>query len=198
VLSLITSAAAQTDEAHIPIAETHEGSEAHGGEHGGFPPFEPSTYGSQLLWLAITFGFLYWLMSKRALPRMAAILEERDNRVAGDLAAAGQLKGETDAAIAAYEQSLAEARQRAQSIAQGARDQSKAAIDAERGRLEADLNGRLEQAEARIAGVKNEALANVDTIARDATGALVEALLGTGVAPAEVAAAVETTMAERR
>lgn len=171
--------------------------ESHGGGHAAFPPFDPATFAPQLLWLAITFGLLYWLMAKVILPRVGTILEQRDDRVAGDLATAARLKGETDAAIAAYEQSHAEARSRAQGIAATARDESKAVTDAERGRLEAELNAQLEAAEARIGTVKSEALANVDAIARDAAGALVETLLGTGVPPAEIAAAVDAAQAER-
>lgn len=171
--------------------------EAHGGEHGGFPPFDPASYASQLLWLALSFGFLYWLMSRVVLPRIGGILAERDGRVAADLTAASQLKSETDAAIAAYEQSLAEARQRAQAIAAESRDASKAAVDAERKQLETGLNDRLGEAETRIQGVKAQALANVDAIARDATEALVESLLGAGVSQGEVAAAVDAAVAER-
>ena len=69
----------------------------HAGEHHTFPPFDPATFGSQLFWLVILFGLLYILMSRVALPRVGAILEERDNRIAGDLAEAARLKEATDA-----------------------------------------------------------------------------------------------------
>jgi len=175
-----------------------EGAEAHGAaEHGAFPPFDPATWGSQLVWLAITFGALLYLMSRVALPRVAAILENRSNRIAGDLVAAGRMKDETDAAIAAYEQALAEARQNAHSIAQQARDEAKAKIDADRARTEAELHGKLEAAEARIAEVKSQALAEVDAIAKDATEAMVEVLVGGEVGKREVAQAVEAAIAER-
>jgi F-type H+-transporting ATPase subunit b len=203
VIELVTPARAQDHSvtegpAEAQVEHAVQESVGHAEEaHGAFPPFEPSTYGSQLFWLLITFGLLYWLMSKVVLPRIAKTLEERDTRIAGDLATAGRLKGETDAAIAAYEQALAEARQRAQRIAQEARDQAKSAMDADRSRIEADLNARLEEAEGRIAGVKSQALANVDAIAKDAAGALVETLLGTGAAHSEVAAAVDAAMTQR-
>ena len=197
MLSFVTPGFAQAaDDAHIPIAETHEGSEAHGGEHGAFPPFDPASYASQLFWLAITFAALYWVISRIAAPRIGEILDARSNAVAADLAAAGQLKGETDAAIAEYEQALAEARQRAQTIAQSARDQAKADADAERKRLEADVTERMQQAEARIADVKARALNEVDTIAQDAAETLVQTLLGAGVARSEVAEAVSAAMRE--
>ncbi len=195
----MTPAFAQSEPAE-PLAaeELHEGAEAHGGgEHGAFPPFDPATWGSQLLWLAITFGALYYLMSRVALPRIAAILENRSNRIAGDLAAAGAMKEETDAAIAAYEQALAEARQNAHAIAQEARDETRATIDADRARIEGELQGKLGAAEARISEVKSEALAEVDAIARDAAAAIVGLLVGGKAGKSEVAEAVEAAMAGR-
>lgn len=196
---LISPSFAQSENAVEPGAsELQEGAEAHGGgEHGAFPPFDPATWGSQLFWLAITFGALLFLMSRVALPRVAAILERRSNRLAGDLAAAGRLKEETDAAIAGYEQALAEARQNAHAIAQKARDDAKAAIGVDRVRTEGALQEKLGAAEARISEVKTRALAEVDTIARDATEAMVEVLIGGGAGKSEVAVAVDAAMAER-
>src|SRR5256885_2047231 len=99
---------------------THAGTEVPAGEHGAkgaFPPFESGTFASQIVWLVIAFGLLYILMSKVALPRVADILKLRGDTIASDLAAAQRMKAESDAAVAAYEQSLARARAEAQSIA---------------------------------------------------------------------------------
>jgi F-type H+-transporting ATPase subunit b len=178
-------------------AETHAATEAHGGEHGAFPPFDPATYGSQLFWLAVCFGLLYFLMSRVALPRVGAIIEERNNQVARDLAEAGRLKAETDAAIAAYEQALAQARQNAHAVAQEARNAAKAEADAHRAGIEADLEQRLDAADRRIAEVKTRALAEVDAIAQEAAEAMVETLTGTRADEAEISGAVRAAMAER-
>src|SRR2546423_3057451 len=89
---------------HIPASE-------HGG---GFPPFQKETFASQLLWFALVFVALYLLMSRLALPRVSSILEHRRQHIEGDLAEAQRFKDESDAAIAAYEQALAEARSPAQ------------------------------------------------------------------------------------
>src|SRR5262245_6738091 len=87
------------------------------GHSGGFPPFEKDTFPSQLLWFALTFVALYLLMSRIALPRIGSIIEERRKRIEGDLAEAQRFKGESDAAIAAHEKALADARARAQMLA---------------------------------------------------------------------------------
>ena len=164
-------------------------------EHGDFPPFDPTHFGSQLLWLAITFGFLYYMMSKVALPRIANILEVRRDRIASDLGEAERLKRETDEAIASYEQSLAEARQKAHGIAHTAREEAKTQIEAEFAKVEADIAKQLTAADEKISAVKDAAMGEVDAIAQSTTEAILEQLLGSGIAQKDVAEAVAAAKA---
>ena len=159
---------------------THTATEAvPPGEHkGAFPPFDAHTFASQLLWLAIAFVALYVLMSRWALPRVGGILENRQQRIAGDVAEAGRLKQESEAALATYEKELADARGRAQALANETRDKQAAAADARRKTLEDELNARIVQSEKSIASTKAAAMSNVRGIAEDATRAIVERLLG--------------------
>lgn len=164
-------------------------------QHGGsFPPFDGSTFPSQLLWLAITFGFLYYVMSKIALPRIAAILEDRQDKIAGDLGEAERLKHETEAAIAAYEQALTEARDKAHGIAQSTRAKLDADVAAKRDAVEAKLNDKLAEAQAQIGEIKTAALAQIGDIATETTQELVKAMIGTSGTKAEVAKAVSESM----
>jgi F-type H+-transporting ATPase subunit b len=184
--------AATEDDAHAPAEGTttevgHDGEAA----EGTFPPFDPTHFASQLLWLAITFGLLYWVISRLAAPRIASILEVRRDRIAGDLGEAERLRGETDAAIAAYEQSLADARQKAGAIAAETREQVTRDLDGRRHAIEADLSARLAEAEVRIAAIKTQALGEVNSIATDTTEAIVAALIGQASRD-EAAAAVAT------
>lgn len=142
------------------------------------PQLEFADYAPQLIWLLITFVALYLLMARVALPRIATVLEERKDRIANDLAQAEQLRQETDEAIAAYEQALADAKAKANAIAQQTRDKLNEELERERASVEAEVAEKLERAEAEIARTKQEALSHVEEIARDTTAALVEQLLG--------------------
>lgn len=166
-------------EAHgaAPAAGAHtEATDAHG--KAGFPPFEPTYYPSQLLWLAITFGLFYLFLQKVVLPRIGSILEVRRDRIAHDLDTAARMKEEADAAIAAYEQELADARAKSNKIAQDARDKAKAEADAERKEVEAGLNAKLVEAEGRISAVRASAMKDVGAIAEETATAIVQALVG--------------------
>jgi F-type H+-transporting ATPase subunit b len=158
--------------------------------HGAFPPFQSEHFPSQLVWLALTFVLLYVLMAKVALPRIGSILEMRSQRIADDLKAAQRLKEESDAAGTAYEKALADARSRAQSIANDTRQKQASEADAVQKKLEAQLHQRLVAADQSIATTRNAAMGNVRTIAADTATAIVERLIGKAPAEQEVAAAL--------
>jgi F-type H+-transporting ATPase subunit b len=160
------------------------------GEHGGFPPFNSHTFPSQLVWLAIFFVLLYVLMAKWALPRVRRVIDNRQKLIADDFAEAERLKGQSEEAVAAYEKALADARARAQSIANETRERQQAEAEATRKKLEDELNVKLAEAEKSIAGTKQAAMANVRGIAEDAARAIIERLIGSAPSDQAVADAV--------
>src|ERR1700730_16313252 len=122
-----------------PVAESHgnaKGETAHteadGGDKAPFPPFQKDTYASQLVSVVVAFAALYLIVSRIALPRVGSLLDERQNAIEGDLAAAQKLKDESDGALKAYESELAAARSRAQAISTETREKLNAASEAER------------------------------------------------------------------
>lgn len=166
--------------------------EAAHGASGVFPPFDSTSFASQLVWLAITFGLFYFVMSRMVIPRISGILGVRRDRISRDLDEAQRLKDESDAALAAYEQELAEARNSAHAIAQEARDKAKAEADARREAVEAELNEKLAASEKQIADIKAKALGEVDGIASDTVTLIVKELIGGTVTKADAAKAVSS------
>jgi F-type H+-transporting ATPase subunit b len=155
-----------------------------------FPPFDTQYYLSEIVWLALSFAVLYVLMSKVALPRIGAIFAERNKRIAEDIATAQGLKERSDAAHAAYEKALADARTRAQNMASATREREAAAAEETNKRLEAQLHERLATAEKSIAATRSTAMGNVGAIAAEAASAIVERLIGQSPPAREVAAAL--------
>jgi len=169
--------------------QTEVGHEA-GGGHASFPPFESGTFPSQLLWLAITFGALYYVMSKIALPRVGAVIDERKARIAADLNDAAAMQQRADAASAAHEKTLADARANAQALAQAARDKLAAESDLKSKALEGELAAKLTAAEQQIAARRAEAMANVGAIAEEAANAIFQRILGRAADPQAIASAI--------
>jgi F-type H+-transporting ATPase subunit b len=168
--------------------------EAEGGHKAPFPPFQQDTFASQLVSLLIAFVALYLIVSKIALPRVGSVLDERQKKIEGDLAAAHRLKDESDNALKAYETELAQARARAQEIGTEAREKLNAAAEAERKTLEARLAVKLADAEKTIAATRASAMSNVRGIAADAAGAIVKQLIGVSPTSKTVESAVDASL----
>jgi F-type H+-transporting ATPase subunit b len=171
-----TSATAE----HVPASEE--------GAH--FPPLDSSTFSSQLLWLAIFFGLLYWLMSKLVLPRIASILDARSGHIQNDLAKAKALQEQTTAAVQAYEKAFADARVEAQAIATETRGKLSAEVEEQRRALDDSLSKKIASAESRIANSRAKAMSEVKNLAGEAAASIVEQLTGAKVTKTAVAKAL--------
>jgi F-type H+-transporting ATPase subunit b len=174
--------------------KTDAHTEADGSHHTVFPPFDSSTFASQLVSLAIAFVALYLIVSRIALPRVGAVIDARHNKIEGDLAEAQKLKDESEAALKAYESDLASARSKAQAIGAETREKLNAVSEAERKTLEDKLAGKLADAEKTIAATRATAMSNVRGIAADAASAIVQRLTGTAPDSNAVASAVDASL----
>lgn len=162
-----------------------------------FPPFNSHTFPSQLFWLTIFFVLLYLMTAKLVLPRIGSIIEARSNTIAADEAEAERLRGMSESALAAYNKALADARNRAQALANERRARQQAEADEKRKALEASLNVKLAEAETSIAATKTAAMTNVRSIAEDAAGAIVQRLTGATPADETTRAAVADVLRRR-
>jgi F-type H+-transporting ATPase subunit b len=161
---------------------------------GGLPQLNVHDFAPQLIWLFATFGLLYWLMAKVALPKVGSVIEERAQRIQRDLDEATRLKSETEKALADYEASLSSARSRAGGIAKEIRDKLTGEVDAERGRVDKQVASRVADAEKRINDMKVRAMAEVGQIATDTAEAILGQLQGKPAARDAVAGAVKKVL----
>ncbi|MFW2436693.1 MAG: F0F1 ATP synthase subunit B' [Parvibaculales bacterium] len=146
------------------------------------PQLDPSTFGSQLFWLAVCFVTLYVVLSVLVLPRIGATMAKRSEQLDGDLAEAEALRAKAEAALEAYEEALAQARTKALVVAQTMR----AEVQAETARQKAELDAKLAEeaaaADSRLAATREAALAGLRDAAKDIVG---EVMLSIGVDQAD-------------
>jgi F-type H+-transporting ATPase subunit b len=161
------------------------------------PQLDISTFTPQLVWLAISFVVLYFLMAKIGLPRVGSAIEARQRRREADLDGAAQLRREAEAVVAAYETARASARTQAQAMVRETTERL-AATAAERQReLTAVLTLRTGAAEREIALAKERALAEIGDVAADVAASIANRLIGGALDHNNVAGAVERVIAER-
>ena len=160
------------------------------------PQFDPAFFAPQLFWLAVTFITLYVLMAKVALPKIGAVLDERQRKIDDNLDKAAQLKAEAEAAVAAYEKALSESRAHAHSVIKEAGERLAKQAEERTRELTAKLAEQIKAGEARIASAKDAALNNVREVAVDVAGATVARLVGASADQAQLETAVASALKE--
>ena len=159
-----------------------------GGSAIGMPQLCFEWFPNQIFWLIITLVAIYLILSRIALPRIAAVLAERRGTITNDIAAAEDLKVQAAEAEKAYEKALADARSEAQEIAAKTRAEIQSDLDAAIAKADAEIAARSAESEKRIAEIREGAEAAVVDVAKDTAEALVAALGGKGGAAAIKAA----------
>jgi F-type H+-transporting ATPase subunit b len=162
------------------------------------PQFDPSSFASQLFWLAITFFLMYQLVMKLVMPGLGGVMESRQRTIDEDLAKAADLKARTDTAIQSYEAALAEARARAQGILRETNEELARAAEARNREVADALSERIAEGEARIEKARAEALEDVRDVAADVAVALTGKLMGAAADDGAARASVAAVMREAR
>lgn len=159
----------------------------------GMPQLCGDWIGNQVFWLVITLVVIYFVLARIALPRIAAVLAERQGTITNDIAAAEELKRKAQEAEVAYQKALADARAEAQSIAQKARDEIKAELDIALAKADAEIAAKAAESEKAIGEIRASALVHVEVVAKDTAAAIVAAL-GSSADDARIAAAVDAQL----
>ncbi len=177
--------------------------ETHGAEHSagscidgggsavGMPQLCGDWFGNQIFWLVIALVVIYLVLSRVALPRIAAILAERQGTITNAIAGAEDLKSKAAAAEAAYNQALADARVQAQEIAAETKAQIQAELDDAIAKADAEISAKAAESEKAIAEIRAGALESVQVVAKDTTKEIVAALGGKADAKSVTAAVTQ-------
>lgn len=157
---------------------------------GGLPQFDPTWWPGQMVWFVVIFGFVLLLMSRWFVPRIGGAIEQREDKIAGDIGQARKLKEEAEAQAAAAAQETARARARAQALGAEAKARAAAELSVQQAAEDARLSETLAAAEATIKIARDQAMTNVRAIAADTASAIVEKLTGEAPAAKEVEVAL--------
>ena len=161
------------------------------------PQLNPEFWATQIFWLAVCFGLFYILLSRLALPRIAATLEERRDKIADELDQAAQMKRQSEEAQAEYEAALAESRAQAQAIAQETRQRLQQEAEEQQRKLDADLRERAARAEEELAAAHRRARESIPVVAAELAGAIARHLAGADVSPERLKESAAAALAGR-
>jgi F-type H+-transporting ATPase subunit b len=149
-------------------------------EHGsgGLPQFDPSSFTSQVFWLVLVFAFLYLYFSRKSLPTISGVIENRREQVEGDRATAERLRNEAESVLETYESGLSTARSEAQRLNMDAVADGKAQTEQALKKLQEKAEAKIADMEKNLSSAKSQAMDDMTTIAAEVASAAAEKIVG--------------------
>ncbi|MBD3759994.1 ATPase [Sphingomonadaceae bacterium G21617-S1] len=154
-----------------------------------------ATYASQIFWLLIIFGLIYFVIGKGMLPKIEATVDARDQKIATDLAAAEAARAKADETEASYRARIEEARAAALKATQDAKSAATAEAEKRVKSADAELAAKAAEADAALKAAQAKALAEIENVAAEAAQEIVAKISGITVDKADAAGAVKAALA---
>jgi F-type H+-transporting ATPase subunit b len=154
----------------------------------------PYIFASQLFWLAIVFGIIFFGIGRGMLPKIQGTVDARDKKIAEDLARAQAARAGADETEAAWRARMDAARAEAARLAQEAKQASARETEAKVSAAADKIGLKVESAEAKIREALESARAEIEAVAAEATQEMVARLTGIKVDRTEAVQAVKAEL----
>ncbi len=154
----------------------------------------PQIFFSQLFWLLLVFGIIYFAIGRGMVPKIQSVVESRDRKIAEDLAAAQSAREEAESAEAAWRERIDASRSEAMKLAQEAKQQGGREAEQRLKAIDEQIGARIAEAEARIREAAEQARRDLEPVAAVAASELVAKLTGKRIEPREAEPMVKAAL----
>ena len=164
---------------------------AQSGESGGMPQLNPEFWVSQIVWLILTFGILFIVLSKFILPKISDNLESRKSQILENIETAEMQKEESEKKVKEFEKIILESKIEAKNYFNEARQKILDDINKKRASLEKDIDDEINAAEQEINNLKINSVEKIKNIAVETSSELIKRLIGEETNNSSITAIVE-------
>ena len=164
---------------------------AQSGESGGMPQLNPEFWVSQIVWLILTFGILYIVLSKLILPKISDNLESRKSQILENIEMAETQREESEKKLKEFEKIIIESKREAKNYFNEARQKILNDINSKRAALEKDIDEEISAAEQEVNNLKNTSSEKIKNIAIETSSELIKRLIGEEANNSSITAIVE-------
>lgn len=154
----------------------------------------PEVFWSQLFWLAVVFGIIFFVIGRGMVPRIQGTVDLREQKIAADLEAAQSARVAADETEAAWRASMDAARAEAAKLSNDAKQASAKDTEAKAQAASEKLNVKLQAAEAKIRDAVQAARSEIEAVAAEAAQDMVSRLTGKTVDRKQAAEAVKAEL----
>ena len=154
----------------------------------------PTIFASQLFWLVVVFGLIYFVIGRGMVPKIEATVDQRDKQIASDLAEAERARARSDELEELVRQQTERNRAEALKVTTAAKDEAARANERTLKAADAENEARVAQAEERIRASAASAMAEIESVATQAAQDMVAKLSGARVSHDEASGAVKAAL----
>ena len=154
----------------------------------------PQIFWSQLFWLLLVFGIIYFAIGRGMVPKIQSVVDDRDKKISDDLAAAQKARDDAEKVEAAYRERIEASRADAMKLAAEAKQDAAREIEKRLAAIDAEIGKRTDEAQARIRVAADKARKELEPVAAEAASQLVTKLTGKTVTSADAQPAVKAVL----
>lgn len=151
----------------------------------------PDIFWSQLFWLLVIFGTIFFVIGRGMVPKIQSVVEQRDRKISDDLERAQKARDEAEKTEAQYRERIEASRGEAMKLAQAAKQSGAIEAEERTKAVDAEIGKTIAKAEGKIRKSADKAMAELDTVAAEATRDLVAKLTGKPVSEDDARKAVK-------
>ena len=164
---------------------------AQSGESGGMPQLNPEFWISQIVWLVLTFGILYVVLSKLILPKISDNLESRKSQILENIETAEKQREESEKKVKEFEKIILESKIEAKNYFNEARQKILEDITVKKNSLDKDIDDEISAAEQEIKNLKTASSEKIKNISIETSSELIKQLIGEEANNSSISAIVE-------
>jgi len=166
-------------------------STAQSAESGGMPQLNPEFWISQIVWLLITFGGLYLVLSKIVLPKISDNLEARKSQILENIETAEKQREESEKKVKEFAKIILDKKIEAKNYFNEVRQKILKDISKKKTSLENDINNEISIAEEEINKLKKNSYDKITKISIETSSDIIKKLIGEEVNNSSISAIVE-------
>ena len=160
-------------------------------ESGGMPQLNPEFWISQIFWLTLTFGILYFILSKLILPKISGNLELRKSQIQENIEAADKQREESEIKLKEFDEIVKRSKKEAKNIFKDARDEALKNINLKKETLNKQIDEEIQKVEKEIKILKENAPDKINKVAIETSAELLKTLIGAEVNSSSISAIVD-------
>ena len=164
---------------------------AQSAESEGMPQLNPEFWVSQIVWLVLTFGILYIVLSKLILPKISDNLESRKSQILENIETAETQREESEKKLKELEKIILESKIEAKNYFNEARQKILEDISNKRVALEKDIDNEISAVEQEVNNLKITSNEKIKKIAIETSSELIKQLIGEEANNSSISAIVE-------